>query len=221
MGSPQYLRVRNWEKFQHYKDRQPPWIKLHVSLIDDYEFTVLPDQIKYQLMGIWMLAAKTDNKIPVDAKWIRDKIGVKGKLNLDVLLAAGFLEPWSDSGQEEKWASRYVSSALREEIMRRDNRQCRECGATRYLEIDHILPISHGGTGEASNLQVLCRSHNRAKRNRLARDSAEQLATQTIDRAEHQSFLDRGRDREETEAQELSEKASVEKSVERSLRVIA
>jgi len=27
------LRVKNWGKFQHYKDRNPPWIKLHRGLL--------------------------------------------------------------------------------------------------------------------------------------------------------------------------------------------
>jgi hypothetical protein len=30
----QYFTVKNWLKHQHYKDRRPPWIKLHLSRID-------------------------------------------------------------------------------------------------------------------------------------------------------------------------------------------
>jgi DNA-binding NarL/FixJ family response regulator len=30
--------VKNFERFQHYKDRSPPWIKLYNELLDDYEF---------------------------------------------------------------------------------------------------------------------------------------------------------------------------------------
>src|SRR5690606_19747530 len=33
-----YLTVKNFERFQHYKDRNPPWIKLYNDLLDDYEF---------------------------------------------------------------------------------------------------------------------------------------------------------------------------------------
>ena len=32
------LTVRNWSDFQHYKDRSPPWIRLHRDLLDNYEF---------------------------------------------------------------------------------------------------------------------------------------------------------------------------------------
>ena len=30
-----HLRVRNWERYQHYKERNPPWIKLYVELLDE------------------------------------------------------------------------------------------------------------------------------------------------------------------------------------------
>ena len=45
MSRQRYLRVRNFEQFQHYKERNPIWIKLYCSLLDDYEFAQLPDMI--------------------------------------------------------------------------------------------------------------------------------------------------------------------------------
>ena len=38
-----YFSVRNWDEFQHYKDRDPTWIKLYNRLLDDYAFGLLPD----------------------------------------------------------------------------------------------------------------------------------------------------------------------------------
>jgi len=37
----QFLAVKNFERFQHYKDRNPPWIKLHAAVLDDYEGNVV------------------------------------------------------------------------------------------------------------------------------------------------------------------------------------
>ncbi len=27
-------RIKNWDKFQHFKNRRPPWIKLHREILD-------------------------------------------------------------------------------------------------------------------------------------------------------------------------------------------
>jgi len=87
-----YLRVPNLDKFQHYKDRTPPWIKLHNSILEDYEFACLPDNSKWHLVAIWLLASRTENKFPADPKWIAHKISATGKVDIDILLSHGFLE---------------------------------------------------------------------------------------------------------------------------------
>ena len=83
--------VKNWSEFQHYKDRNPPWIKLHNHLLDDYEFEMLGDAAKGHLLCIWMLASRTKNEMPLDDKWITKKIGASTKVNLEALINAGFL----------------------------------------------------------------------------------------------------------------------------------
>ena len=77
--------VRNWEAFQHYKDRNPPWIKLHNHLLDDYEFESLPDNTKCHLLCIWMLASRTNNKMMFDNSWVKRKIGANSTVDLDLL----------------------------------------------------------------------------------------------------------------------------------------
>jgi len=39
-------------------------------------------------------------------------------------------------------------------------KNCQSCGSYNDLTIDHIIPTSHGGRHERSNVQVLCRSCN-------------------------------------------------------------
>ncbi len=64
-----------------------------------------------------------------------------------------------------------VAPLLREQIFRRDAYQCRQCGSAPRnginLELDHIVPISRGGTNDPHNLQTLCRPCNQAKSNHL------------------------------------------------------
>jgi hypothetical protein len=91
----EYLSAVNWEKFQQYKDRDPKWIKVHRGLLDDYEFTNLPDTSKAHLVLIWLLAAKKENKIPYDETWITKQINATAKVNLKILISAGFLVPYN------------------------------------------------------------------------------------------------------------------------------
>lgn len=86
-----YLRVKKWEQFQHYRDRLPPWIKMHRELLTDYEFCILPDESKAHLMLIWLLASQMDGQVPDDARFIADHIGAKRPINLSILVASGWL----------------------------------------------------------------------------------------------------------------------------------
>lgn len=55
------LKPKNWPTFQHYKDRSPPWIKLHKGLLDDYEFQCLPVASRALAPMIWLLASESVN----------------------------------------------------------------------------------------------------------------------------------------------------------------
>ena len=86
-----YLRVKNWDEFQHYKDRNPPWIKLHRCLLDDYEFSCLQDASKAHLMLIWLFASQSDGRIPSDPKFLKSKLGLDKEPDLKTLVDQGFL----------------------------------------------------------------------------------------------------------------------------------
>ena len=43
------------------------------------------------------------------------------------------------------------------------NNRCLCCGKKRKLTIDHVIPVSMGGTSDISNLQPLCKSCNCSK----------------------------------------------------------
>jgi 5-methylcytosine-specific restriction endonuclease McrA len=48
------------------------------------------------------------------------------------------------------------------------NGRCAICGSTRNPSIDHIIPISQGGSDSIENLRVLCGSCNSKKGGRYA-----------------------------------------------------
>lgn len=87
-----YIKVPNLEKWQHYKDRCPPWIKLHRDILNDYKYSCLQDASKLHLLMIWLLASQMDNKIPADEEWIAKRINATNSIKLKELISHGFLE---------------------------------------------------------------------------------------------------------------------------------
>lgn len=89
-----YFTIKNWATHQHYKDRNPPWIKMHQSVLDDYEFNCLQNDSKLLLMLIWIFASKfghSNPRIPNDTEYLQDKLPFKGKVDLKPLYDMGFL----------------------------------------------------------------------------------------------------------------------------------
>lgn len=105
----EWIEVRNYKKFQHYRERRPPWIKLHASVFDNYEFTELTDATKLLLIGLWVLASRTDNRIPNQPKWIRSCLHLSEKVNLAPLLESGFIDICSDSASAAPATRKHLS----------------------------------------------------------------------------------------------------------------
>lgn len=57
------LQPKNWGVFQHYKDRCPPWIKLHRDLLNDRVFMRLPLASKAIAPLMWLLASESKDGI--------------------------------------------------------------------------------------------------------------------------------------------------------------
>ena len=60
--------------------------------------------------------------------------------------------------------SRYIPDDIKSIIWRRDGGRCIVCGSNKDLEYDHIIPFSKGGATTKNNLQLLCKKHNRQKK---------------------------------------------------------
>jgi hypothetical protein len=91
-----YLSIKNFAKHQHYKDRRPPWIKLHTEVLDDYSFMCLQDASKAHLMLLWVLASKMENKIPYDLGFINSKLGTTSPVDIEELILQGFISVGQD-----------------------------------------------------------------------------------------------------------------------------
>lgn len=61
-----------------------------------------------------------------------------------------------------------ISPAVKLKIFQRDGYRCVHCGTSDALTIDHIQPVSKGGSNEDENLQTLCAPCNSRKGDRWA-----------------------------------------------------
>lgn len=52
---------------------------------------------------------------------------------------------------------------MKEQIIKRDGDKCKICGSQSKLTIDHIIPLSEGGTNSLNNVQLLCCDCNQRK----------------------------------------------------------
>lgn len=62
------LKIKNWQKFQHYGVRRPIWIKLYRDLLDDPEWVKLDPTAAKVLVMLWMLASETNGDLPCLSK---------------------------------------------------------------------------------------------------------------------------------------------------------
>ena len=186
-------RIVNFRKFQNFHDRKPPWIKLYRDLLDNMDWFMLSPIASKSLINLWLLGSESFGNLPDDFE-----IGFRLRLNqkeLDIvmkeLINFKFVEEgkYELKGSEEMsmneriretngFSSRYIKNETKTEVLVRDNHKCQSCGSDKKLEFDHIVPVSKGGSSEANNLQLLCRSCNRSKRAL----SKEEFATQSTEK---------------------------------------
>jgi len=102
-------------------------------------------------------------------------------LTLKEILAAVFNGPIEDGKSSKFYVDKFIREnshakriklqpSLRFKILHRDQYRCQTCGASAAggadLHIDHILPVSKGGTNDESNLRALCSECNIGRGNR-------------------------------------------------------
>jgi hypothetical protein len=103
----QYFKVKNFEKYQHYKDRRPPWIKLYRDIWQDTNFYKISDRSKLSYIGLLTIASELQNNIPFDPQWIKARLALSKVPNLKCLYENGFIEN-VEKGKDLLLATRYA-----------------------------------------------------------------------------------------------------------------
>ena len=63
--------IKDFAKFQHFKDRTPPWVKLYRDILDDPDWHELAPEAAKVLVMLWVIASEDETKkglLPEDKK---------------------------------------------------------------------------------------------------------------------------------------------------------
>ena len=85
-------RIANWNQYQHYKHRSPPWIKLHYELLTSEMWVSLDDASRVLAIACMLLASRHDGEIPANDAYVKRAAYLNSKPNWDKLVSVGFLE---------------------------------------------------------------------------------------------------------------------------------
>lgn len=100
------FRVRNWAKYQHYKDRKPPWIKLYQGLLTSEDWVAADDATRVLLVACLLVASQNGGKVPDNPRHIQRVAYLNGPVDFGPLVDSGFLVP------PEGWVRPYASNPL-------------------------------------------------------------------------------------------------------------
>lgn len=95
--------VRNWRTFQHYKDRNPPWIKLHFTLLSSRDWVTLSDASRVLAVACMLVASRNDGEIDgsdAGLEYLQRVAYLNKKPDLNPLIESGFLECASNNASD-------------------------------------------------------------------------------------------------------------------------
>ena len=92
-------RIRNWNKHQHYKDRNPPWIKLHFELLTSRDWVTLDDASRVLAVASMLIASRSEvpGEFEADPDYFSRVAYLNSPPDFKPLINSGFLEPVSDA----------------------------------------------------------------------------------------------------------------------------
>ena len=105
------MKIKNWSKFQHFKDRKPPWVKLYRDVLDDMEWYELDPLASKVLVMCWLIASEDEGRLP-NTKTLAFRLRMTEKQTLDCL---NKLSHWLEQDDITPISSRYQDDLLETE----------------------------------------------------------------------------------------------------------
>ena len=144
-----YLRITDWEKTQHYKKRNPPWVKLYNELLDDDRFECLQDDSKLLYLCLLMFASRKENKVKLDCRWLQKKLPISKAISLtktiQPLTEAGLIEVYQDDSTPIAGGKQDAMLRREEKRQRRDREETETECRILFEKFRLIYPGSKNG----------------------------------------------------------------------------
>lgn len=135
-------RIPTWDNYQHYTDRNPPWIKLHYETLSSETWVTLDDSSRVLAVACMLIASRHEGNIPDNPDYIKRVAYLNEIPNFKPLINIGFLEMIADASEckqgllQRKRQITEKETDNREEILRLWN------GLAEELSLDKIRSIS-------------------------------------------------------------------------------
>ena len=113
-------RIKNWRKFQHYQHRNPPWVKLHRSLLNDPEWFALSGDASKMLACCWLLASEHDGSLP-PIKTLAFRLHMTEKRAAELISQ---LDHWLENDASAMLAERKQDAAYRVQSTEKKKESC-------------------------------------------------------------------------------------------------
>jgi hypothetical protein len=94
-----FIRIKEWQKYQHYKERNPPWIKLHRGTLSSETWVTLDDASRVLAVALMLLAAEKGNRIPAKPDYLKRVAYLHSEPDLRPLVEVGFIELTEENGE--------------------------------------------------------------------------------------------------------------------------
>jgi hypothetical protein len=134
------MQIRNWKKFQHFKDRKPPWVKLYRDILDDLDWHELDATASKVLIMCWLIASEDDGRLP-PVKTLAFRLRMSEKQTNDCL---NKLSHWLEQDDISVISERYQSDSLETETETEKETEVEKKRGTKgsRLSTDFELPDS-------------------------------------------------------------------------------
>lgn len=102
--------IRNWSTFQHYKDRNPTWIKVHFALLASEDWVMLDDASRLLAVVCMLVASRHEGRVPNKPAYIKRIAYLDQTPDFAPLISCGFLtEPLAPASTAQATAPERLS----------------------------------------------------------------------------------------------------------------